>query len=299
MLHFKDLTAAGVHFGHPRTRWCPKMKPYIWGIRSGDVHLIDVAKTAQLTERAAQFLQQTAAEGKTILWVGTKKAARDIIANNAQRVGMPYVNHRWIGGTISNWEQVKKSLTKLLHYEDILSKTDKSTSLYTKKEYNVFNKVVERLSKCIGGIRTLKNPIGALVVVDVRKEHSAIKEAVSRGIPVVALVDTDGDPSIDYVIPANDDSPRSIKILVDYLADAAARGKETADQNREAAKKEAQENAETFAVSSIATDDKSLLEAEVEEADAKSASKVAKKPLHRKPGYTGKVQRKGSRSSSE
>lgn len=298
MLHFKDLITAGVHFGHPRTRWCPKMKPYIWGIRN-DVHLIDVAKTAQLTERAAQFLKQTAADGKTILWVGTKKAARDIIATSAQKVGMPYVNHRWIGGTISNWEQVKKSLTKLLHYEDILSKTDKSTSLYTKKEYNVFNKVVERLSKCIGGIRTLKNPIGALVVVDVRKEHSAIKEAVSRGIPVVALVDTDGDPSIDYVIPANDDAPRSIKIIIDYLADATAQGKEASDKNREAAKKEAQENAETFAVS-IATDDKALLEAEVEEAEGKPASKVInKKTLHRKPGYTGKVQRKGSRSSSE
>ena len=277
MIDFKKLIQAGVHFGHPRTRWCPKMKPYIWGLRN-DIHLIDVSKTAQQAERAAQFLQATAAEGKTILWVGTKKSARDIIQKVAQDLNMPYVNHRWIGGTLSNYEQVKKSITKLLHYEDILAKTDKATSLYTKKEFNVFQKIVERLSKSVGGIRGLKWPIGAIVVVDVRKERSVLKEAAAMRIPVVALVDTDGDPSwVDYVIPGNDDSPRAISIVMEDLAQAAGKGKEVADKAQDEAKKNAKAVASEASVSH--KDDKRFLDEDLE--DGETTSTVGKGP--RKP----------------
>jgi small subunit ribosomal protein S2 len=237
MIDFEKLIKAGVHFGHQRTRRCPKMDAYIWGLRN-DVQLIDVSKTAFLLEQAAKFLETTAAEGKTILWVGTKKSARDIVKKIAQDLDMPSVTHRWIGGTLSNYDQVKKSITKLLHYEDILSKTDKSTSLYTKKEFNTFQKIVERLNKSVGGIRKLKWPVGAIILVDARKERSALKEAASMGVPIVALVDTDSDPSmVDYVIPANDDAPRAITVLMEYLAEYVRKGKEVAAKAYEEAKK--------------------------------------------------------------
>ncbi len=227
MIDFRALIKAGVHFGHQKTRWCPKMAPYIWGYKN-NIHLIDVAKTAMQMDKAAQFLQGMAAEGKTILWVGTKKAAQESIYTTATSLSLPYVNHRWIGGTLSNNSQVKKSVTKLLHYEDIISKSEQFPH-YTKKEFSIFQKIVDRLNKNVGGIRGLTWPVGAVVIVDVNKEHSALKEAARMGIPVVALVDTNSDPSlIDYVIPANDDAPRSIKLIIDYLSDAVRKGQERA-----------------------------------------------------------------------
>lgn len=223
---FEELISNGVQFGHQTWRWHPKMQPYIWGHKNG-VYLIDVSKTAFQIERAAAFLESIAATGKPILWVGTKKAAQSIIKETAERLENPYFSHRWVGGTITNYPQVKKSTTKFLHYEDILSKTDEHA--YTKKEYGVMKKIVERLARTIGGIRTLTWPIGALVVVDVRKERTAVREAIEAGVPVVALVDTNSDPSgIDYVIPANDDVPRAIAVIVKYLEEAVARGKVTA-----------------------------------------------------------------------
>lgn len=227
MIDFRELVKAGVHFGHQKTRWCPKMAPYIWGFKN-DVHLIDVSKTAMQLEKAAQFLQGVAAEGKSILWVGTKKSARDIISKTGADLNMPYVYHRWIGGTLSNNSQVKKSVTKLLHYEDVLKKAEQFPH-YTKKEFTLFQKMVDRLTKNVGGIRNLSWPLGAIVIVDVTKERSALKEAAIMGVPVVALVDTNSDPShVDYVIPANDDAPRAIQILINYLTDATRKGIEIA-----------------------------------------------------------------------
>lgn len=229
MIELKKLITVGAHFGHQTSRWCPKMERYIWG-QKNNVHLIDVSKTAQEMEKASQFLKDVAAQGKNILWIGTKKAAQDIIRSIATDLNMPYVTHRWVGGTLSNYTQVKKSVTKLLHYEDIINKADKFPH-YTKKELNVFGKVVDRLKKNVGGIKNLSWPLGAIVVVDVTKERSAIKEAATMGIPVVAIVDTNGDPSnVDYVIPANDDAPRVIKLVMEYLANSAAQGKELAKQ---------------------------------------------------------------------
>lgn len=229
MIDFKQLAKAGVHFGHQTSRWNPKMAPYIWGSRSG-IHLIDVSKTAQQIEKAAKFLEDVAAQGKQILWVGTKKQAQNAIAQVAP-LKMPHVTHRWIGGTLTNNGQVRKSITRMLHFEDILGKSEQFQ--YKKKELGTFQKIVDRLQHNVGGIKSLRWPVGAVVLVDVRKEQTALKEAATMGIPVVALVDTNGDPSaVDYVIPANDDSPKSIAIIMDYLIAAAQRGVARAGQQK-------------------------------------------------------------------
>lgn len=228
MVDIKALVKNGVHFGHLTWRWCPRMKPYIWGEKNG-VHLIDVSKTAYKLEQAAQFVESIAAAGRPVLWVGTKKAAQGPIAQNAGSVGNPYVTHRWIGGTITNFSQVKKSITKLMHLEDVLKKSQEGA--YTKKEYGVIQKNVERLVKNVGSVRNLTWPVGALIVVDINREHVAIKEARAAGVPVVALVDTNADPSlVDYAIPANDDVPRAVNIVLEYLSQAVARGNQVAAQ---------------------------------------------------------------------
>lgn len=222
----RDLIKNSVHFGHQTQRANPKMRPYLWGTQEG-IHLIDVSKTAYQMEKAAKFLEDVATSGQSIMLVGTKNAAKDIIASIAQRLNLPYATHRWVGGTFTNPLQVKKSVTKLLHTEDVVKKSDQH--IYTKKEYGVFQKNIERLNKNVGGLRSLAWPVGAVVIVDVKKEHVAIKEAQRAGIPIVALVDTNGNPSdIDYVIPANDDVPRSIAVVMNYLADAIERGKANA-----------------------------------------------------------------------
>jgi len=230
-MDFTELVRVGAHFGHLKSRLNPKMSKYIWGIKN-NVHLIDVSKSAFLIEKAAKFLSDTAAEGKPILWIGTKKAACNIISDVAKKLDMPSVSHRWIGGTLSNYSQVKKSVTKLLHYEDIISKSDKFPH-YTKKELVMFAKVVDRLKKNIGGIARLTWPIGAIVLVDVNKEMSALREAFTMGIPVVAIIDTNGDPSlVDYVIPANDDSSKTINLILGYLADSIIKGQKIIKDNK-------------------------------------------------------------------
>lgn len=222
MIDLKILVKNGVHFGHQTSKWSPQMAQYIWG-QKNQIHLIDVSKTASQLEKAAKFLENVAAEGKTILWVGTKKAAQAAIAKASALSNSPFVIHRWVGGTFTNPRQVNKSVKNLLYLEEILAKADQYS--YTKKELNLFQKRLERLNKSVGGIRKLLWPIGAVVVVDVKKEHVAIKEAFSTNIPVVALVDTNSNPvGIDYVIPANDDAPRSINVLIEYLAEAASKG---------------------------------------------------------------------------
>ncbi len=226
MIDFRKLIEASVHFGHDTSRWCPKMQPYIWGQRN-NVHLIDVSKTAHQLEKAAKFLEDMTIQGKSILFVGTKKAAQNIVKSLAISLECSYVAHRWIGGTLTNYSQVKKSITKLLHYEDVLSKADQSH--YTKKELMQFQKMVNRLKENVGGIRDFIWPVGAIVIVDIRKEQAALKEAATMGIPVVAVVDTNCDPSlVNYVIPANDDAPRSIKIILEYLGLAIQEGKKKA-----------------------------------------------------------------------
>ncbi len=231
MIDFRTLVKAGVHFGHQSSRWNPRMAPYIWGTKN-NIHLINVAKTAVQLEKACKALEAIVAEGKTVLWVGTKKAAQAIMTNAAKEVSMPYVTHRWIGGTLTNFPQVKKSVTRYLHFKDVVAKAD--TAHYTKKELNTFQKIVERLEKNIGGIVNLAWPVGAIVVVDVRKEMSAVKEAAMVGIPVFALVDTNNDPLlVNYVIPGNDDSVHSIEAIIKPLTEAALKGKQVADTKKQ------------------------------------------------------------------
>ena len=226
----KVLIKNGVQWGHQTSRWCPKMARFIWGVKDG-VHLIDVSKTAIEIERAGKFLEDIAAQGKQILWVGTKASAQQAVKAAAAKTGSPSVAHRWIGGTLTNFTQVKKSVTKLLHHEDILEKTDKYN--YTKKECGVFQKIIDRLENNVGGIRNLVWPIGAIVVVDVKKEMVAVKEAKAKGIPVVALVDTNCDPTgIDFPIPSNDDVARAVRIVVDQLADFVAAGAARSDKKQ-------------------------------------------------------------------
>lgn len=231
MIDRKDLIKAGVHWGHVRARWCPRMAPYIWGHKD-KVHLIDVSKTAEQLEKAAAFLKEVSSEGKVILWVGTKQSARDAVEQVAKKLDQPYVNHRWVGGTLSNPVQVKKSITRLLHFEDIFARAA-DFPLYTKKDLSIIQKNIQRRNRTVGGLRKMSWPIGALVLVDVNEEASALKEAVLMGVPVVSIVDTNGDPSlVDYVIPANDDTPSSVKILLDYLSDAVVQGKEVASAKK-------------------------------------------------------------------
>jgi len=222
MIEFRELIQAGLHFGHQKSRWCPKMAPFIWGHRNG-IHLFDVSKTAFSLEKSAKFLETVAAKGETILWVGTKKSAKTMIESIGQNLNMPYVSHRWLGGTITNFYQVKKAVTKYLYLEEVIKKANESA--YTKKECVTFQKSADRLKKTVGGLIDLKMPIGAIVLIDVKKESTALQEAIAAGVPVVALVDSNANPDgIDFVIPGNDDSPKAIKLVLDYLAAGAARG---------------------------------------------------------------------------
>ncbi len=270
MIQLEKLFKAGVHFGHQKRRWCPKMEPYIWGFKN-NVHLIDISKTAYQLEKASKFLKELVGEGKTVLWVGTKKPAQEAIQAAATQLDMPYVNHRWIGGTLSNFAQVKKSVTNYLHYKDILAKADKYPH-YTKKELNVIGKAADRLEQNIGGILNLKWPVGALVIVDVIKEGSALREATTMNIPVIALVDTNADPTlVDFVIPTNDDSPRAIQVLVDYLAAAAQKGKDVFDERKEKERLAKQEERDA----AKAKKEKDTKKAPVKKAEEKAATKKA------------------------
>lgn len=224
MIDFRQLIDVGLHFGHQKSRWCPKMKSYIWGDRGG-VHLIDISKTAHALTKAASFLETVVARGETILWVGTKKPAKDAITLVGQATNMPYVDYRWVGGTITNNQQVKKAVTKLLHYEDVIAKSANENSPYTKKEVVRFQKLAERLRRSVGGLKNLTMPIGAVVLIDVKKENTSLLEANASGVPVVALVDTNSDPSgVTCVIPGNDDSAKGIAFVLEYLQAAVLKG---------------------------------------------------------------------------
>jgi small subunit ribosomal protein S2 len=271
MIDFRQLIDVGLHFGHQKSRWCPKMEPYIWGHRGG-IHLIDISKTAHALQKASAFLEAVVARGETVLWVGTKKPAKEAIVQVGTSTGMPYVDYRWVGGTITNYAQVKKAVTKLLHYEDVIEKSTKENSPYTKKEVVRIQKLADRLRRTFGGLKALTMPIGAVVLVDVRKEHTALLEALSGHIPVVALVDTNADPSgISYVIPGNDDSAKGISFVLEFLKEGVARG---LSQRSDAAIKKAEEQ-KAAKLASHKTVDLSVLERDEDES-SKSNSKRAK-----------------------
>jgi len=223
MIDIKELLKAGVHFGHQTSKWCPSMAPFIWGAKN-KIHLIDIAKTAFLLNRATSYLEEVSAEGKDILWIGTKKSARNIIERTAKSLNMPFVIHRWIGGTLSNYSEIKKAMTRLLHLRDVLDRA--SARSLGKKEISSLQKEVARLERNIGGILNLKYPPAAVVIVDAKKEHAAVKESLGLKIPIICMVDTNTNPTnINFVIPANDDAPRSIECIINHLSNAVANGK--------------------------------------------------------------------------
>ncbi|MBP7854409.1 30S ribosomal protein S2 [Candidatus Babeliales bacterium] len=279
MIDYKRLIDVGLHFGHQKSRWCPKMEPYIWGHRGG-VHLIDISKTAHALQKTAAFLETVTARGETILWVGTKKQAKDAIAATGLATNMPYVNYRWVGGTITNYQQVKKAVTKLMHYEDVIARYNKENSSYTKKEISRIQKLAERLSRSIGGLKSYVMPIGAVVIIDVKKEETALLEALASNVPVVALVDTNADPSKigQFVIPGNDDSAKGIEFVLAYLQEAVKKG---LDKRSELVKKakEARETAKSEIIAKPSVDIHIDLSEEDEE---EKASAKRKKPVFKK-----------------
>ena len=237
----KEFLEAGVHFGHQTRRWNPKMKDYIYGERNG-IYIIDLQKTLKLFKEAAKFVSDLAGEGKTILFVGTKRQAQEAIAEESTRCGMFHVNHRWLGGLLTNNATIQKSIQRLRELDE-MSK-DGRYDLLTKKEVQRLERERKRLELNLAGIKDMSGLPDALFVVDSSKEDIAIKEARKLGIPVAAIVDTNCDPDlVNYVIPGNDDALRAIRLFTSRIADAVLEGKDAAVQKQLEAEKIAAEKA--------------------------------------------------------
>ncbi len=243
----KEMLEAGVHFGHQTRKWNPKMKKYIFGARNG-IYIIDLQQTVRMFRDAYDFIVKTVANGKPVLFVGTKKQAREAIYEEANRCEMFYVHNRWVGGMLTNFQTIRKSIDRLNHLNTI--ENDGTINMYPKKERIYMLKEREKLDATLGGIRSLNDLPGALFVIDPKKEAIAVKEGQRLGIPVVAVVDTNCDPDpIDYIIPGNDDAIRSIRLMVSKMADACTEGAE-----RRAEKEQAEADKKTVAATGKATD---------------------------------------------
>ena len=230
-----ELLEAGVHFGHQTQRWNPKMKPYIYGARNG-IYVIDLRKTTDLLDQAYELVRDYAAKGRNVLFVGTKKQATDVVAEEAVRSGAYYINRRWLGGMLTNFETIRGRVNKLKELEEFINNgyVDK----LPKKEVAQLNRQLAKLSKTLGGIKDMRGLPDLIFIVDQAKEEIAIKEANKLGIPVICLADTNANPDgIDYIIPGNDDAIRSIKLITSKLADAVLEGKQLRENKANEAKK--------------------------------------------------------------
>ena len=224
VISMKQLLEAGVHFGHQTRRWNPKMAQYIFTERNG-IYIIDLQKTVRKIDEAYMFVRDLALDGKTILFVGTKKQAQESIESEAKRCGMYFVNNRWLGGTLTNFRTIRTRIDRLNNIDKM--EKEGQFELLPKKEVIKLLAEREKLEKNLGGIREMKKLPGALFVVDPRKEHIAVAEARILGIPIVAIVDTNCDPDeVDYVIPGNDDAIRAVKLIAGKMADAVLEGKQ-------------------------------------------------------------------------
>ena len=235
VISLKQLLEAGVHFGHQTQRWNPKMKPYIYGARNG-IYVIDLRKTTDLLDEAYALVRDYAAKGKNILFVGTKKQAAEVVAEEAKRSGAYFINRRWLGGMLTNFETIRGRVNKLKEMEEFISNgyVDK----LPKKEVAQLNRQLSKLSKTLGGIKEMRGLPELIFVVDQDKEDIAIKEANKLGIPVICLADTNANPDgINYIIPGNDDAIRSIKLITSKLADAVLEGKQLRENKANEAKK--------------------------------------------------------------
>lgn len=230
-----ELLEAGVHFGHQTQRWNPKMKPYIYGARNG-IYVIDLRKTTDLLDAAYELVRDYAAKGRNVLFVGTKKQAAEVVAEEAQRAGAYYINRRWLGGMLTNFETIRGRVNKLKELEEFINNgyVDK----LPKKEVAQLNRQLAKLSKTLGGIKDMRGLPDVIFIVDQGKEEIAIKEANKLGIPVICLADTNANPDgINYIIPGNDDAIRSIKLITSKLADAVLEGKQLREAKANTAKK--------------------------------------------------------------
>jgi len=236
-ISMKLLLEAGVHFGHQTNKWNPKMKPYIFGARN-NIYIIDLQQTVGLFQSAYDFVIDTVSAGRDILYIGTKKQSQEAIKEEAVRCSMPYVNQRWLGGMLTNFTTIKKSIDRLNSLTDMFN--DDSIKAFPKKEITKLQKEKEKLENVLGGIRNMKSIPAAIFIVDPSREHIAVNEAKKLRIPIVAIVDTNCDPdNIDYVIPGNDDAIRAIKLFTSKIAEAVLEGRKrfeekmTAESNKE------------------------------------------------------------------
>ena len=232
VINMKELLEAGVHFGHQTRRWNPKMKPYIFGARNG-IHIIDLQKTVKLLRTAYDFIVKTVADGYSVLFVGTKKQAYDSIVEESERCGMFYVTNRWLGGTLTNFQTIRKSIARLKELESM--REDGSIQRYTKKEALKMEKELLKLEKNLGGIKDMDELPGAVFVVDPKRERIAVREARKLGIPVMAIADSNCDPDeIDFIIPGNDDAIRAIRLICSKIAEASIEGHNLAEERLKA-----------------------------------------------------------------
>ena len=231
-----ELLEAGVHFGHQTQRWNPKMKPYIYGARNG-IYVLDLRKTTDLLDKAYEVVREYASKGKNILFVGTKKQAAEVVAEEALRSGAYYINRRWLGGMLTNFETIRGSVNKLRELEEFIYSGH--AEKLPKKEIAKLNRELGKLSKTLGGIKEMRGLPDLIFIVDQKKEDIAILEANKLEIPVICLADTNADPDgINYIIPGNDDAIRSIKLITSKLADAVLEGKQLREANANAKKLE-------------------------------------------------------------
>jgi small subunit ribosomal protein S2 len=259
-ISMKLLLEAGVHFGHQTNKWNPKMKPYIFGARN-NIYIIDLQQTVGLFQTAYNFVIDTASQGKEVLFVGTKKQSQEAIKEEAMRCGMPYVNQRWLGGMLTNFITIKKSIDRLNNLTAMFN--DDSIKAFPKKEITKLQKEKEKLENVLGGIRNMKSQPAVVFIVDPSREHITVNEAKKLRIPLVAIVDTNCDPDdIDYVIPGNDDAIRAIKLFTSKFADAVLEGKKrfeeklTAESNKEADLGAEPKSGETDVPESVEREDK-------------------------------------------
>jgi small subunit ribosomal protein S2 len=244
----KELLEAGVHFGHQTRRWNPKMKEYIFGERNG-IHIIDLQKTLKMFRDASRFLSELTSQGRLVLFVGTKRQAQEAVAEEARRCGMFFVNHRWLGGTLTNWATLQKSIKRLKTLNAMVE--DGRMAQLSKKESARLERERKHLHQNLEGVENMNTPPDAMVVIDSHTEMIAVREARRMGVPVVAVVDTNSDPDqVDWIVPGNDDALRAIRLFVTKLADAVAEGRAAFEQTQLAGQKaegvaaEGDENAE-------------------------------------------------------
>jgi small subunit ribosomal protein S2 len=290
----RQLLDSGVHFGHQTRRWNPKVKRFILTERSG-IHIIDLQQSLAYIDKAYEFVKETVAHGGSVLFVGTKKQAQETVAEQAQRVGQPYVNQRWLGGLLTNFQTVSKRLARMKELEEL--DFDDTTKGFTKKELLIKKRELVKLHKTLGGIRNLTKTPSAIWVIDAKREHLAVDEATKLGIPIIGILDTNADPDeLQYPIPGNDDAIRSVALLTRIIADAAAEGlvqrhaAPAAEGNVSAVEPLAEWEAELLGASEAAAPVEAVVEAPAAEAPVakeavaeEAAEAPAKKPAAKKP----------------